>query len=1222
MTTPSFHSMMRSGGGRYGLVFHIAGYPWYATSDTDLLDALAPDTGSITAFADAGGGDVTVTSAAHGLTVGDNVFIEGTTNYNNKFNVTVSTTNTFDITAAWAGDDATGTYKSFSVGVAAYLADMFASQYPPIGGKANIPYYDMTSAATLDPNIGGQSVSYDEGKGLTGGNWTVNLAREPSGLTYDYRPAGETPNGVYAGLDVVENPLYDGSICTGIVATNCNPGGTDTEITWGNDTGLYALVTTNTTAKNLTYIWAGNSCYAIHTPVDNGDGTYTAKIFSGIWRSPSMAIWASFGDGANTMISNVPGDVIGKAANLWMIPLTEDGDIVDIDSYAGDPAPILFRTGPIVNNPRGDSKSWKISIGHWLKWLDATIPTDEFEGHLSGFHFARHSESGGYASCQSPHFVLQEWTGGAFDTKSFWLCAAGGSVSFESRSALATAVAEELESATFSAAKADLEYNVSENEFVCSYGGTTTKSTMICGPVPLCMGWGWTKPNYLSYYTSDQSLDKGWVGNIMCGVGDWQLYKSGVHGGYIDAAFAYSITDRVGTHNPYKIRGNPWAARFVTTLIASVPELYDSGGAKLDPPMLMRHFRLEYFYQWNWACSAALQFGYNDSHEWHTCEAGGYLRDECGYRTKMDAEGPFTGFPLPKTSDGDYRMTIGDSYSVELLSNGTGLSIGSGQLMADEGHTELLWESEIKATGDNYLTTPTSDYDTWDNDDTTPVLRVSQQDTWYPTTMVWGQDMLWMPAIHGSADPWAITQQNEVSSNSVRELFRGLLNGTNQSANIPERHRVTTIPDSVGTDSPTADRELIDWSRLNTLADGAGFAAARYALQLNAPKQKLSALLQGVLLSLGIRPVWEYCEDQRSWWLSFEPFGRVSKVDAQTHGRILDDGAIMPEKPPTEISGNTWLYHSVDGKCNFRGKDAGISYSIDNKTGLALEAGGGKTLKFDDKILQLNSADGTVLLSNIRTMLGLMNTVPEVVTIRCNPSVLTTIGAGTSALLTSDVITSRFTGTRGVTRVGCLVTKVNPVIAKNKFEVDVTLRITPITSGGWAPSMHVTGAKQTLVGTTLTIDSLPTTAAASDFVDPSQGLTDLARFGCMKWSNSTDETETYNATCGCTAYAVWAFRADATAYATAGGSQNVWAGRLGHSSSKDALTVADVNGGDCVIELDNANNFDAAKDLIIIFADRDHADLQDCQSSYGFLGDETGKCQDASGDDHRAFSWS
>lgn len=68
--------------------------------------------GAITVFADAGSGQVTVTSASHGLHDNDSVTITGTTNYNGTFTIANTTTNTFEITTTWVSDDGTGNWAS------------------------------------------------------------------------------------------------------------------------------------------------------------------------------------------------------------------------------------------------------------------------------------------------------------------------------------------------------------------------------------------------------------------------------------------------------------------------------------------------------------------------------------------------------------------------------------------------------------------------------------------------------------------------------------------------------------------------------------------------------------------------------------------------------------------------------------------------------------------------------------------------------------------------------------------------------------------------------------------------------------------------------------------------------------------------------------------------------------------------------------------------------
>lgn len=62
------------------------------------------ETGTITAFADAGGGKVTVTSAGHGLSSGEEVWIANSDNYNNKYTISNVATNTFEITETYVAE--------------------------------------------------------------------------------------------------------------------------------------------------------------------------------------------------------------------------------------------------------------------------------------------------------------------------------------------------------------------------------------------------------------------------------------------------------------------------------------------------------------------------------------------------------------------------------------------------------------------------------------------------------------------------------------------------------------------------------------------------------------------------------------------------------------------------------------------------------------------------------------------------------------------------------------------------------------------------------------------------------------------------------------------------------------------------------------------------------------------------------------------------------------
>ena len=85
------------------------GYDWKTDTIITMRISSCPTTGTaITAFADAGSGEVTVTCAAHGLSTNDVVTIVGTTSYNGTFVVTKVDANSFKITDTWVADDATG----------------------------------------------------------------------------------------------------------------------------------------------------------------------------------------------------------------------------------------------------------------------------------------------------------------------------------------------------------------------------------------------------------------------------------------------------------------------------------------------------------------------------------------------------------------------------------------------------------------------------------------------------------------------------------------------------------------------------------------------------------------------------------------------------------------------------------------------------------------------------------------------------------------------------------------------------------------------------------------------------------------------------------------------------------------------------------------------------------------------------------------------------------
>lgn len=114
----------------------------------------------ITGFADAGGGQTTVTCASHGLFNGDSVIIYGTSSYNGTYTVSNVTADTFRITKSYVTGDSTGYLEISNI---TYLTTAFH----------NITWDSKTWIA-----LGG-NLSYDvirEGSDLSGYGITLFLS--------------------------------------------------------------------------------------------------------------------------------------------------------------------------------------------------------------------------------------------------------------------------------------------------------------------------------------------------------------------------------------------------------------------------------------------------------------------------------------------------------------------------------------------------------------------------------------------------------------------------------------------------------------------------------------------------------------------------------------------------------------------------------------------------------------------------------------------------------------------------------------------------------------------------------------------------------------------------------------------------------------------------------------------------------------------------------------
>ncbi len=155
----------------------------------------APISFPITAFVNAGGGNLTITSA-NTLAPGDIVVISGTTNYNGTFTIVSANATTFTITAAFVANDATGVWTAgggviagcttTGAGITLPAMNTVASRFTGVAplavffdatattGSVTHPFHELVYTWSFGDPAGGATWGYG-----TGSNNSKNAASGP-----------------------------------------------------------------------------------------------------------------------------------------------------------------------------------------------------------------------------------------------------------------------------------------------------------------------------------------------------------------------------------------------------------------------------------------------------------------------------------------------------------------------------------------------------------------------------------------------------------------------------------------------------------------------------------------------------------------------------------------------------------------------------------------------------------------------------------------------------------------------------------------------------------------------------------------------------------------------------------------------------------------------------------------------------------------------------------
>lgn len=699
---------------------------------------------------------------------------------------------------------------------------------------------------SLDADLGKQSISYDESKGLTGGGWSVKFGRDAHGAEYSHFRSGAVA-GTYDGLDVMPDPIYDSTVKTGILAKNWDGSGGGATLTWGNDRGLYDLIVANDLNDDPTYIWIKNSCLGVHDAADIGGGKYTAEAFSGCLRTPREKIFVDQVDHSSHMLVSAPStSIVGRAATLWLVPMTDDGQIVDIDQ--GDSlvlsdytAPVMFRCGPVLNNPTCGPEQWKIDCGFWEDFLNVNIPVEAWRGQLRGYRFHR-QPAAATGDIQMPHLEINEWNGANYVQTHIWLCDPGEAVSYGTKTLIAEALNAELAARTHSSPLVIQTYHASYGELYVV--DDVAKPAYINGPLAWILKLGLSKLSAVTNQSLQARRAPKW-----------------------EAHYGSATWDPETESAPYE---NGW-------LFVPDDTTPTQAGWELEIPG-----RMQYYYQFNFA-----------NQYW--CELNGVAP-----LGTTDVDYYPLAYYTPGAAGDHYRLSIRHEFDAQQFGDGDLFTVGG----PDKWN---LLAGKVDSTGDNYVVV--DDQDAIDGVTTLKSMG-DDADLIPPRAMRWGQPLYHWPALHKwtpmgitPGDPFPVSSALTIESESLSDLIRAILG--DDPIQIPQRTCVYHIPD--GYDDGEDMRGIVDYDRLDELAPAA--ATPIFRLQLGT-SFNLRKTVFNVLLSLGIRQTWGYDESKRAWVMSFEPLGVVMASKAIASGRIFDNNNLKVSEPSAVYGNTWLYHHA------------------------------------------------------------------------------------------------------------------------------------------------------------------------------------------------------------------------------------------------------------------------------------------------------------------------
>jgi hypothetical protein len=1023
---------------------------------------------------------------------------------------------------------------SINAQVRAYRKNMFGTGEVTIDANVTRSYNKIPIFDTLDANLGSQTVKFAEGKGLTGGNWSVNIAAEELGYSWNHRTG--TIWGL-EGLDVIPNDDADSSICVAQLATDLlASGGT---LTYKNDIGgkLKTKIDAKIALDIPAYIWIGSEVVAAYAgSVDNGDGTFSVTVSRGHWKTKAKHAFTEDADSNNMLISDAPmGGIAGLPATLYAIPMDKDGTILDIADADG---PARFREGRTMPSSMAQDGKRKVSVHFVKKWLDHDVHVQNHTAHLGGFTLSRQSATS-VSQDQAAHMYISEWTGAVRATREIWLCAAGDTVHFDTYTQLLLATQEELSGPVHS--------DATSNWFLMDAGNGPTQVSCngtnfpyLEGPLPRLLGWGGMTIDALGEHRLSMLDSKQ----------EWNLAD------YCSMRLAVVGDDDIQGH--------------------TLSHGYDHAGTFANP------FRAEYIHQYAWEDDDCADIGAwmeDENAKLQTLPIP--LEDGDGtYRLYVAEEFDATDFA------NDAQITIGlpdrvDDYGETLLAKGGVLGTADNYIKAkgsspgynfsaddpDASHPAFSSQDELPGPwyrGFTLYHIPGLIQDNFKGQDPWPIRERVVIRSENPAKILRGllgastnveavpdkYEATHIPGFWDDSGNW----KDGINWDQLEDLCAQAMEslGTYYEMSFDKKFNILRVYHEL-----LKTHQLSETYEYNDTIKGWQIGFRRTGIVNITEAGNQGRVVDSSIRQAGNSPATLTADT----WM----FGRVN---ANMH---WDDqqGKFLVQVPADDRSGRAM------------GGGSESEYKIEDKLTHFENA---EEIATDPDLLDAFAQYFGALLKRLARAWPVQK-------VKCTLGAVARLAVGRECLVTDSSAKHPYTGALGLSRQPALVTAITTSVADRRADCGVSYVFSPNAVRGWAPALYIDAAEIAIdAGLVYDITMAHSTPATqNDFADPNGGLTDLQYFDCWMYNVSTDTVEA-KPWCSCGNYAVQMFDTDVTTYDQATPGRNHWTGTIAVSAADTAvLTLAnndDFNAGtDKIMLFDSYDNCEACQQDYLFFAD-------------------------------------